>query len=99
MIKDSKSVSIAEALEYVKKTDETDMPAFLKKFTKVTPKQAKEFRKELEDLKSMRINENHISKVIDLLPEDNEALNKIFTDVNLDEDETKKVIDTVKKYK
>lgn len=99
MINESKSVSMAEASEYTKKTDETDMPAFIKKFTEVTHKQAKEFRKELEEISSMKINEKHISKVIDLLPEDNEALNKIFTDVNLDEDETKKVIDTVKKYK
>jgi len=99
MIKESKSVSMSEASEYTKKTDETDMPAFIKKFTAVTSKQAKEFRKELEEVSSMKINEKHISKVIDLLPEDNEALNKIFTDVNLNEDETKKVIDAVKKYK
>ncbi len=98
MIKTSKPVSMAESLEYTKKSDEIDMPTFIKKFTKIKPEKAKEFRKELEGINSMKINSKHISKVIDLLPENNEALNKIFSDVNLEEDETKKILDTIKKY-
>jgi DNA-directed RNA polymerase subunit F len=98
MIKNSEPVSMAECSEYVQKSEETDMPKFIKNFTKIKPEKAKEFRKELEDIDSMKINAKHISKVIDLLPENAEAINKIFSDVNLEEDETKKITATIKKY-
>ena len=41
----------------------------------------------------------HIVKVIDFLPDDAESLNKIFTDVSLDEDEAKKILDVVREFK
>ena len=40
-----------------------------------------------------------ISKLIDVLPEKAEEVNKIFTDVSLDENETKNVLDTIKEFK
>ena len=47
----------------------------------------------------MKINEKHIAKLIDILPETAEEINKIFNDVELDEDETKKILDTIKEFK
>ena len=38
-------------------------------------------------------------KIVDLLPEDSIDINKIFTDVSLDENETNKILEVVKKYK
>jgi DNA-directed RNA polymerase subunit F len=55
-------------------------------------------REKLEGLDLMKINDRHISKIIDLLPSNTEEVNKIFVDVGLDEDEAKKVIDIVKQY-
>ena len=46
----------------------------------------------------MKMKSDHASKIIDVLPETNEDLNKIFTDVGLDENETKKTLDTVKEF-
>ncbi|MBL7059082.1 hypothetical protein ISS08_01385 [Candidatus Pacearchaeota archaeon] len=98
MIKDMKSISMSEAAEYVQKTEERDMPAFIKKFVKLNPKQAKDLRKELEGLNLIKANDKHISKIIDILPEDEETINKIFSDVSLDEEETKKLLDAIKKH-
>ena len=101
MIKNSKSVSMSEALEYAKKADksEIDIKGFIKKFVKLTPKEAKEMRKKLKELDLMKMKEDQISKVIDLMPENPEDLSKIFIDVGLNEDETKKILETVKQYK
>ena len=41
----------------------------------------------------------NISKLIDVLPEKAEEVNKIFIDVSLDENETQKILDTIKEFK
>ena len=47
----------------------------------------------------LKIKNEHIVKIIDLMPEDASDLNKIFTDVSLTEDETKKILEAVKQFK
>ncbi len=97
MIRESKPLSMAEAKEYLEKSQE-DMKGFIGKFTKLSPTQAKDIRKQLEELNLMKLNEKHIVKVIDLLPQTNEEINKIFVDVGLDEEEVQKVTDVVKQF-
>ena len=97
MIRKSDSLSMAEASEYLGKEKE-NLKGFIGKFTKITVQQAKDFRKKLEELDLMKMNDKHISKIIDLLPTSQEEVNKIFTDIGLDEDETKKIIDIVKQF-
>lgn len=100
MIKNTESLSMAEASEYIKKAEnESDVIGFIKKFTKITPKEAKEIRKKINELGLMKIREENISKIIDILPEDSQDINKIFADMSLDEDETNKILDTIKQYK
>ena len=97
MIKKNKALSMAESLEYVEK--ENEVFKFIKSFTKLSPKEAREFRKKLEDLKLMKLKSPEIVKIIDVVPEDKEDLNKIFVSMSLDEDESKKILDTVKEFK
>lgn len=97
MIRKSEPLSMAEASEYLGKEQE-NLKGFIGKFTKIKPAQAKDFRKKLEELDLMKMNERHISKVIDLLPTTSEEVNKIFPDVSLNEDETKKIVDIVKQF-
>jgi len=97
MIKSNEPLSMAESKEYVEKDSETFK--FIKNFVKLDIKEAKEFRKKLEDLGLMKMKEPQIVKIIDLMPEDKEDLNKIFVGISLDEDETKKILDTVKSFK
>ncbi len=97
MIKNSTPLSMAESSEYLEKG--SNALVFIKKFTKMKPEKAKELRKKLQDLENIKINEKHISKVIDILPEKAEEVTKIFADVGLDEDETKKILEIVEEYK
>ena len=101
MIKNSQPLSAAEATEFVKKTDESgkEILSFIKKFVKLKSKDAKELKKKLEELDLMKLKEEHIVKIIDLLPENADELNKIFINIGLDEDETKKILDVVKEFK
>jgi len=98
MIKTRKPLSMAESSEYLQENKE-EIKGFFKKFLKIKPEKAKELREKIKKLDLMKIKEEHISKIIDFLPEDTENLNKIFRDVNLEEDEQKKLLDTIKEYR
>lgn len=99
MILNKKALSMSESNEYLDKDSGTEIKGFIKKFIKIKLDKAKELRKKLEELDLMKIKEEHIAKIIDLLPETAEDLNKIFSDVGLDEDENKKILETVKEYR
>ena len=101
MIKNNQSLSMAEVTEYTKKTEDTgkEIIGFIKKFTKLKPKEAKELRKKIEELGLMKVRTEYIVKIIDLMPENSKDLNKIFVGISLDEDETKKILETVKEFK
>ena len=92
---------MAESLEYIEKDKKAENPArdFIKKFVKISPKEAKELRKKLEGLNLVKMDNMSISKLIDILPEKAEEVNKIFIDIGLDENETKKILDTIKEFK
>ena len=101
MIRNSAPLSMAESLEYLgsEKDSEKNVKEFIKKFVKLNPKEAKELRKELMNLNLVKMNETNICKLIDLLPERPEEVNKIFVDVSLDENETKQILDAIKEFK
>jgi len=99
MIRNSEPLSITEALEFIKDEEKTELIGFIKKFTKLSVKDAGELRKELDGLNIMKVKSESIAKIIDILPDNSEELNKIFIDVSLDEDETKKILEIVKKFK
>lgn len=101
MIINKEPLSMAEALQYVKQegTEETDVIGFTKKFVKIKNNKAIELRKKLQSLDMLKMKEEHIIKIIDLLPEDISELNKIFVDVSLDNEEAQKILDTVKEAK
>lgn len=92
---------MAEVTQYLNKDEDGDaaLLGFIKKFTKFKPDKANEFKKKLEELDIIKINEKQICKVVDFLPETSEELNKITSDIGLDEDETKKILETIKKFK
>lgn len=95
MIKNTTPLSMAESLEYVKNPE---TKAFVKSFTKMDYKKAKELREKLMALDIIKLNDKHISKLIDTLPHDKEEIIKISADMNLDEKETNEVLQTIKEY-
>jgi DNA-directed RNA polymerase subunit F len=100
MIKEMKPLSMAEAKEIIEKHSENEeIQKHFKKFIKIKAEKSKELRKEVENLNNHKIRENEIVKIIDFLPEDASDLNKIFTDVSLDENEIKQIKEIVRKYR
>ncbi len=100
MIKNDKPLSMAETMEYAKKDEAgKEVVGFIKKFTKLKPAEAKELRKKLQKLDLIKLNEKHIVKLVDFLPDDSEEVNKIVVDSNLNEDEIKKILETIKEFK
>ena len=100
MINRNEPLSMPEVLGYISKSsDKKDLVKFIKNFTSLNEKDASEMRKKLDELNLMKLKSWEIAKIIELMPEDIEDLNKIFTDVKLDEDESKKILDTVKEFK
>ena len=79
------------------KKQQTDI--FLRKFIKTKNSQAKKIKEELENLDLIKLKREHIVKIIDILPEDASDINKIFTDVVLNEDEVNKILEIAKKSK
>ncbi|MDP2628693.1 MAG: hypothetical protein Q8P15_02220 [Nanoarchaeota archaeon] len=100
MIKNNQPLSMAEVKGYLKKEDaEGTLTGFINKFTEVKPKEAKELRTKLEELGIMKLREHNIVKIVDTMPDNQENLNKLFVETSLDEDETKKILETVKQFK
>ncbi|MDD5191801.1 MAG: hypothetical protein PHH54_05065 [Candidatus Nanoarchaeia archaeon] len=101
MILDRKPLDLNEVQEILKDIPEnekkTQMEVYLKKFLKTKTEKAKKVKEELEKLDLLKIKNEHIVKIVDLMPEDASDLNKIFTDVSLTEDETNKILDIIKK--
>jgi len=87
---------MTESLEYV---NDVELKSFIKKFTKLDEKKAKELKEKLIKLNFMKLNEKNISKLIDFLPEEKEEISKILPDSNLDENETNTILSTIKEYK
>lgn len=101
MIKNQKPLSMVEVLKYIKKDKESgaELAGFIKKFTKIDAKKAQELKEKLLGLDLMKMKEDHITKITDLMPENSEDLNKIFVGISLDEDEKGKILETIKEFK
>jgi len=99
MIKNNTGISMSEAMKYLGKDEKhSELKGFMKKFVKLNLAQAEELRKKIQKMELLKVKPEHISKIIDFLPEKGEDLSKIFSDINLDEDETQKILSAVKEY-
>lgn len=101
MIKEMTPLSSVESLEYTKfaKDEGKEVNSFIKKFVKLKEKDAKELKKEIGDLKLVKIDSKEISKIVDFAPESEEELNKITVGLNLNEEESSKILDLIKRFK
>lgn len=88
---------ILESISDSDKKEETEI--YLKKFLKTKPERAKKIQEELEKADLLKLKGEHIVKIIDLLPESASDLNKIFTDLSLNEKEINKILEIVKTIK
>jgi DNA-directed RNA polymerase subunit F len=92
-------LTLAEVKEIVGKMEEKqDMKEYLKKFTKLSKDKSEKLKEALNELKSMKMTEEHAVKIVDFVPQDAEDLNKIFADTGLTEEETNAILEITKKY-
>ena len=90
---------LAEGKEHIKNLEEKKtMEAYIKRFGNLTKDKAEKLKEELIALNNPKINAEYTVKIIDFLPRDAEDLNKIMVDANLSEEESKSILDVVKKY-
>ena len=95
-----KPLTLVETKILVEKNEgKEEMKPYFKKFIKLKIKDVEEMRKDLEALDNHKIRAEHVVKIIDFLPQDASDLNKIFTDISLDENEIKQITEIVAKYK
>jgi len=96
-ILEKQPLALAEITPYLKDLEEKkQMTDYIKKFTKLKEGQAKKIKEEIRALNNPKIREIHIVKIIDLLPEDQEDLNKIFTEVSLSQEEAEAILSKLK---
>jgi DNA-directed RNA polymerase subunit F len=99
MILDMKPLNLAEVKMLVETTDENkDLLKYLKKYGKLDKPKADSLTNELIGLNNMKLKNDIIVKIVDFLPKDNESLNKIFTEIGLDDKEAQEILEIVKKY-
>lgn len=95
-----KPLTLTEAQHLVKTNDGSkEVEPYFNKFIKLKAKEAEGLKTDLSGLDNHKIKPEHIIKIIDFLPEDASDLNKIFSDVSLDENEVKQISDIVAKYR
>jgi DNA-directed RNA polymerase subunit F len=101
MIKNREALSMGESIEHLKESKgrNAELTGFIKKFSKISVKDSKNMRKKLEELKIIKLDDRSISKIIDLMPENGEEVNKIFVGINLDEEEANKILEVIKEFK
>ena len=98
-IKEEKPITMAEVSELAGDSEKgLAIKRFIKDFTKMTAKKAKEMREELSNLKILKLKEGYIVKIVDFIPKDATELNKILIEVSLDQEEITKILDVTAKY-
>ena len=99
-------VELKEELKRIKKRDEelnfraNRTEEYLNMFVTLTDKQAEEMKKKIEDLNIPRLKDEHIVKVIDLLPASEEETKSILSQftVSVTNDNIKAITDIVAGY-
>ncbi|HRZ85804.1 MAG TPA: hypothetical protein P5277_03420 [Candidatus Paceibacterota bacterium] len=100
MIKEMKPLSLAESKMMIESNEENEkINEYLKRFSKIKQKDMEKLKEEILSLDNHKIKQDHITKIIDFLPEDASDINKIFTDISLEDNEIKQIIEIVAKYK
>lgn len=109
-IEDKKTLSMAELkqeLARIKKRDEdfglrsARTAEYLKMFVELKQKQAADLKKKLEKLNITRLKQEHIDKIVDLMPLTKEDLKVILQgfDISFSAADNEKILEAVKSFK
>lgn len=99
IIRDIQPLSLGQVKELVTNLEEKqNLHDYIKKFSKLSKADAEKLFEEVKVLNNSKIRDSDIVKIADFLPKDAEALNKIFNEVSLTEEESNAILEIVKKY-
>ena len=99
MINKMKPLCLAEVKNLIGDMDDRkELNDYIKKFGNLSKEDSLKLGDEIRGLDNMKIKEENIVKIVDFVPKTAEELNKIFTDVSLDEEECNKILEIVKGY-
>jgi DNA-directed RNA polymerase subunit F len=99
MILNRQPLSLAEVNSLVEKADEkTAIHDYLKKFAKLSKKEADKLIEELKALNNPKLKEENFMKLADFLPKDLDDINKILNEAGLSESESNAILEIIKKY-
>ena len=94
-----KPLSLSEVKEIVEQLEEKkELKDYLKKFGNLSSEVSVKLVDELGKLDNMKIKKEHLVKIVDFFPKTSEDLNKIFSDVSLDEKEVNEVLEIIGRY-
>ena len=99
MINKMKPLCLAEVKNLIGDMDDRkELNDYIKKFGNLSKEDSLKLGDEIRGLDNMKIKDENIVKIVDFVPKTSEELNKIFTDVSLDEEECNKILEIVKGY-
>jgi len=99
MIKKSTPLTLTEAIDLAGDSDkEQKFRGFAKQFVKISAKDAKAMKEELQKLDLIKLKEDYIIKIVDFLPQDFADITKVLPGISLNQDEIDKILEIVKKY-
>ena len=99
MILSLKPLSLSEVPPYIPNLEEKkELANYFKQFSKLGAEKAAELKAALHKLNNIKIKEEYLVKIVDLLPRANEDISKIFHDVSLNEEEINAILGVDKDY-
>ncbi len=99
------SIELKGKLEAIKKRDKelgnkaTKTMEYLGTFVKSKPKDMEETKKKVINLNIPRLRDRHITKIIDIMPQDIESLKLLFTgeNITIKQEDLNKILEVIKK--
>lgn len=99
VVKEEKPITMAEVVSLVGTSEKAEeIKKFIKNFNNLSLDKALKIKEEITNLNLIKLKESHIVKIVDFLPKDNSELNKVLSDVSLDQEEVSKILDIVSKH-
>ena len=101
-----KYIPLVEVRDYLKKSDreiygQKIAYEYAKSFSKLKPKDAEKLMEELKGLNIQKLNDEYITKIVDILPGSLDEIRTILSSstISFKNEEIKKIFDVVSKYR
>jgi len=96
VIREERPITMAEVVSMAGEGEKSEkIKQFIRSFPVVDVKKALAIKEALANLEILKLKERHLVKIVDFLPSTAAELNKILSDVSLDQEEVEKILGAV----